>query len=124
MKRKAMMLMAVAFLGLALAAQAQNLDAVKKSMLDRKAAVEQLLAGKTVGENSAGLLEAVGTIDAAAAKTVEAENADRKTVYAAIAAKNGTDVAKVGKLRASEIAAKAKAGTMLQGADGKWIEKK
>lgn len=104
--------------------QAQGLDAVKKSMLDRKPAVEQLLAARTVGENHAGFLEAIGKLAEADAKTVQAENADRKTVYAAIAAKNGTDVVKVGQMRAAEIAAKAKSGTMLQTADGKWAEKK
>ena len=124
MKRNGMVLMVGAFMAMVCCAQAQGLDAVKKSMLERKPAMEQLLAGKTVGESSVGLLEVIGKVDDAASKTVAAENADRKVVYAAIAAKNGTDVAKVGQLRAAEIASKAKPGTMLQGKDGKWAEKK
>lgn len=105
-------------------AQAQDLDAVKKNMVERKPAVEQLLAARTVGENHAGFLEAIGKLAEADTKTVAAENADRKTVYAAIAAQNGTEVGKVGQQRAADIASKAKPGTMLQGADGKWTEKK
>ena len=124
MKRNWMVMAMAAFLAMAWGVQAQGLDAVKKSMLERKPALEQLLAAKTVGENNAGFLEAVGKVADADVKTVAAENADRKTVYAAIAARNGTDVVKVGQLRASEIATKAKAGTMLQGKDGKWSEKK
>ncbi|MEI8241631.1 MAG: DUF1318 domain-containing protein [bacterium] len=124
MNYKRMMLVAVTFLGLALAAQAQGLDAVKQSMLARKPAVAQLLASKTVGENRDGLLEATAKVADADAKTVAAENADRKAVYAAIAAKNGTDVAKVGQLRAAEIAARAEAGTLIQGRDGTWAGKK
>ena len=111
-------------LSVACMAQAQGMEAVKKNMLERKPAVEQLLAARTVGENSAGFLEAIGKLAEADAKTVEAENADRKTVYAAIAARNGTEVGKVGQMRAAEIASKAKPGTSLQGADGKWTEKK
>jgi uncharacterized protein YdbL (DUF1318 family) len=119
-----MVLAALTFLGLALAAQAQGLDAVKQSMLARKPAVAQLLAGKTVGENRDGLLEAIGKVSDADAKVIAAENADRKTVYAAIAAKNGTDVVRVGQLRAAEIAARAEAGTLIQGRDGAWAGKK
>ena len=114
----------VAFLALASGVQAQGLAAVKKSMLDRKPALEQLLATKTVGENKAGFLEAVGKVAEADAQTLAAENTDRKLVYTAIAAKNGTDVVKVGQVRAEEIAARAKPGTMLQSKDGKWAEKK
>ena len=124
MKSKWMVAVLVAFLSLVSGVQAQGLAAVKKSMLERKPAVEQLLAAKTVGENNAGFLEAIGKVADADTQTVAAENADRKTVYTAIAAKNGTDVVKVGQLRAEEIAGKAKAGTLLQGKDGRWAEKK
>lgn len=104
--------------------QPDSHDVVKKRLQDRKPAVEQLLAGKAVGENNGGFLEAIGSLADADAKTVGAENADRATIYAAIAAKNGTDVAKVGQLRAVKLAARAKPGAMLQGRDGKWEEKK
>ena len=124
MRRNLMGLAVAALVSIAFCAQAQKLDAVKQSMLDRKASVDRALAAKTVGENSAGLLQVIGNAADADKKVVEAENADRKVVYAAIAAKNGTDVALVGQHRAAAIAEKAKAGTMIQSKDGKWIEKK
>ena len=123
MKRNWMWMAMAAVVGLALCAPAQDLAAVKQRMLDRKPAVDKLLAAKTVGENRAGCLEAVGKVTDADAKVVEAENADRKTVYAAIAAKNGTSPAPVAQQRAAQISEKAKPGTMLQSADGKWAEK-
>ena len=53
MKRNWMVMAMAAFLAMAWGVQAQGLDAVKKSMLERKPALEQLLAAKTVGENNA-----------------------------------------------------------------------
>ena len=124
MKRSWMCLMSVVAMGAALCAPAQDMNAVKKSMLDRKAAVERVLGSKAVGENNTGFLQAVGKVADADAAVVAAENADRKAVYAAIAAKNGTAVAVVGQQRAAAIAAIARTGTMLQGKDGAWAEKK
>lgn len=124
MKHNWMKVAVLAMLAVVGVAQAQELDVVKKGMLERKPAVEQLLVAKSVGENSSGFLEAIAKLPAADAKTVALENADRQVVYTAIAARNGADVAKVGKLRAAEIAAKAKPGTLIQAGDGKWVEKK
>jgi uncharacterized protein YdbL (DUF1318 family) len=123
MKHSGIMLVAGFCLAMAGSALAQGMEAIKQQMLDRKPAVEQLLDAKKAGENKAGFLEAVGSLTDGEAKTVAAENADRKTVYAAIAAKSGTQAAKVAALRAAEIAAKAKPGTKLQGRDGTWTEK-
>ena len=58
------------------------------------------------------------------ADVVKAENRDRKSVYDAIAKKQGTTAEVVGKHRAAQIAAKAWAGQMLQDANGKWYKKK
>lgn len=119
-----LILTVAAALMFAAAAGAADLTTIKQAMKDRKPAVEQALATKQVGENRAGFLQAVGQADAAQAKLIAEENADRKTVYQAIAAKEGTDAAAVGKLRAEKIAATAKPGTMLQERDGTWAEKK
>jgi uncharacterized protein YdbL (DUF1318 family) len=124
MNFKGMILAAGVSLALAGGALAQGMEALKKQMIDRKPAVEQLLEAGRAGENRSGLLEALGKLSEAEAKVLAAENADRKTVYAAIGARNGTDAAKVGEMRAAEIAAKAKPGTKVQGKDGAWSEKK
>lgn len=108
---------------LALPARAEDLNAVKARMLQRVPAVDALLAKKVVGENNQGYLAFVGAAREQE-EVVQAENADRKVVYAAIAAKTGATPELVGQRRAQEIAKKAPAGTMLQDAAGNWVEKK
>jgi uncharacterized protein YdbL (DUF1318 family) len=54
---------------------------------------------------------------------VDAENQDRKTVYAAIAKQQGTGIDVVEKHRAAQIERIAKPGTWLQDANGKWYKK-
>jgi hypothetical protein len=54
---------------------------------------------------------------------VQAENEDRKTVYADISVKVNTAIEEVGKRRAVQIAALAAVGQWLQDADGNWYQK-
>jgi uncharacterized protein YdbL (DUF1318 family) len=122
--KRTWMIIATVWLGLACAVQAQDAAAAKQRMADRLPAVVALLSGKTVGENRAGYLEALGKLAEADQKTVAAENADRKEVYAGIATRTQQPVEEIGRARAEAIAARAPAGTMLQGRDGKWAEKK
>ncbi len=104
---------------------AQDLGAVQARMKERLPQVAQLKSQKTVGEDRAGFLGLVkADANATARQTVDAENADRKLVYAALATKAGTDAARVGKQRAKELAERSAAGTMLQREDGTWYEKK
>ena len=56
-------------------------------------------------------------------EVVAAENADRRKVYEAIAAKEGTSPELVGRRRALQIANNAASGSWLQAADGKWYKK-
>ena len=51
------------------------------------------------------------------------ENSDRKTVYSAIAKKQGATAEFVGKRRAIQISKKASQGTWLQNKAGKWYQK-
>ena len=92
-------------------------------MKERLPKIVDLKAKGLIGENNKGYLECLkGKKDGKA--IVDAENADRKKVYAHIAKKQGTTIEVVGKLRAKKIAEKAKAGQWIQGADGKWGQKK
>ncbi len=109
---------------LAFAAQAQDMDAIRERMKARKSEVTAALASQKVGENNKGYLEAVKPpLEATQAKTVTEENADRKTVYAEIAAKTGAKPDAVGRSRAKDVAQKAAKGTMIQKEDGTWVEK-
>jgi uncharacterized protein YdbL (DUF1318 family) len=92
-------------------------------MIERLPIIKDLKARGIVGENNLGFLEFIGD-QREKAGVVKAENRDRKSVYDAIAKKQGTTADVVGKHRAVQIAAKARAGQMLQDANGKWYKKK
>jgi len=103
--------------------RAENLEQVKERMKVRLPAVAALLAKKSVGENNKGYLEFVAA-EREQADLVQAENADRKAVYAAIASSTNTTADLVGQRRALKIAQEAAPGSMLQDAAGKWSAKK
>jgi len=110
---------------LALTIQAESAE-LKERFLQRKPLLEKMKNQGWVGENNLGFL----TFRSAAGKseenmkTVQAENEDRKTVYAEISAKVNTAIEEVGKRRAAQIAAIAAVGHWLQDADGNWYQKK
>ncbi len=109
----------------AASAGAQDLGAVQARMRQRIATLAPLKSDKSIGENNAGFLEVLKAgAPAATREVVEAENADRRTVYAAIAAKAGTSATAVGRQRAKELAELSAAGLMIQREDGTWVEKR
>lgn len=103
--------------------QAGELDTVKASMAQRKSQIDGLKANGTVGENNKGYLTVLGQPGAADKAAIDAENADRAKVYAAIAGETGSTAADVGTRRAQKIAEIAPAGTKIQDAAGAWKTK-
>lgn len=118
-------MVAVGLLALgAMSAQAQDIAKAQEQMKKRLPEVAQLKTQKAVGEDNAGYLALLKTgVSKETRELVEAENADRKTIYEAVAAKTGTTAQKVGELRAKEIVQRATKGVMLQREDGTWFEK-
>ena len=108
----------------ALCVQAESAE-LKERFLQRKPLLENLKNQGWVGENNLGYLE----IRSSAGQTkenvqlVQAENEDRKTVYAEIALKVNTAIEEVGKRRAVQIAALAAVGHWLQDIEGNWYQK-
>ncbi len=98
-------------------------EGIKDRMKERKPVITALLAAGTIGENRLGILEFMGE-ELEKQDVVEAENKDRKKVYAAIGKQQGVPAESVGKRRALKIAAKAKQGTWLQNEDDTWYQKK
>ena len=96
---------------------------IKARMKNRLPVIKELKAQGIVGEDNKGYLMFVGQ-KKAKEDVVAAENKDRKTVYTAIAKKQGTTAELVGKRRALQIAKKADPGEWLQDASGKWYQKK
>lgn len=99
---------------------AADLSAVKARMSQRLGKVVSLKQSGAFGENNLGYLSARKSLSAADAKLLAAENADRKAVYIAIAAKAKSSASTVGKTRAASIRKTAPAGTWVQLASGKW----
>ena len=103
---------------------ADDAATIKKNMAERKPKIETLKKAGSIGENKTGYLEVMkdAKLEDADKKLVDAENRDRRTVYSAIAKKEGSTVDKVGELRAKTIHANAKEGEYIQGEDDKWIK--
>ena len=123
MKHKTIIvLLPVFILGIMLTSAYASSKAIKKRMIERLPTIRALKEKGLIGENNKGYLEFVGN-KKENANVIEAENADRKKVYGAIAKQQGTTVELVGKHRAIQIARKAKPGEWLQDANGKWYKK-
>lgn len=106
------------------ALQANNAETIKQNMIKRLPRIQELKKDGLIGENQLGYLEAVqSSLPAADKEVIEAENADRKAVYEAIARQQGTTAELVGKLRAKKIFEQAKSGEFLKQEDGTWKKK-
>ena len=115
-------LMALAMFLSAAVCFADGAKDAKDRMMSRLPQISDLKAKGVIGEDSKGFLGFVGA-DKAQQALVEAENADRKVVYEAIAAQTGASPDLVGKRRAQQIAEKAGAGEYIQDQTGKWVKK-
>lgn len=102
---------------------AEDLGAVKARMEQRIAPINEIKARGVVGENNQGFLEARGGATGADQNIISQENADRRTVYAAIAAQTGATPDAVGKHRAQQIASIALRGHWIQDPNGTWRQK-
>jgi len=111
---------------LAVFAQAESVE-LKERFLQRKPLLEQMKSQELIGENNLGFLVFRNTVGQSEENIllVQAENEDRRTVYAEIAVKvnNQVSVEEVGKRRAVQIAALAAPGHWLQDGAGHWYQK-
>jgi uncharacterized protein len=105
------------------AVRAQDLNAVKARIEQRLGSVNALKDRGVGGENNRGFLEVRGNAAAEDQKVISEENADRRTVYAALAAQTGATPDAVGRQRAQQIASIARPGHWLQDAGGAWKQK-
>ena len=102
---------------------AEDLGAVRARMEQRIAPINELKSRGVAGENNQGFLEARGGATGADQGVISQENADRRTVYAAIAAQTGATPDAVGKHRAQQIASIALPGHWIQEPNGTWRQK-
>jgi uncharacterized protein len=109
------------FVTIALSAAAWGQD-IKDRMRDRLPAIVALKKAGVVGENNQGYLT-IRTQSTDQKGQIDAENQDRRSIYAAIAKKQNTTPELVGRRRALQIAEKADPGTWIQDANGRWVQK-
>lgn len=102
---------------------AEDLGAIKARMEQRVGAIDALKDRKVVGEDNRGFLDPRGSLTSSEQKVVSDENADRRAVYAAIAAQTGASASDVGRRRAEQIASASKPGVWIQAPDGSWRQK-
>lgn len=95
---------------------------IKERMASRIPAINALKDQGLVGENNGGYLE-YRSSNRPSQDVVSAENNDRKSVYSAIAKKEGASAELVGQRRAKMIADNGKSGHWFQSPDGSWYTK-
>lgn len=123
------MIIALAVLMLALpaflpVASAQDAATIKQNMINRLPAIAAMKSKGLAGEDNRGYLAAVSSqLSAADQAVIDAENADRKVVYEAIAQKTGATADLVGKQRAKQLAEQAAAGEYIMDENGTWKKK-
>jgi uncharacterized protein YdbL (DUF1318 family) len=115
-------LLALLILPGALLAQETKMDKLRDRFKERYPQVQELKKAGIVGETSDGYLDYVKKKDAKAADLVDAENADRKTLYESIAKEKGTTVDLVAAQAAKRNFTKAADGEYLK-EDGTWRKK-
>jgi uncharacterized protein YdbL (DUF1318 family) len=102
---------------------AEDLNSVKARMNQRLNVVETLKDRGVAGENNRGYLDVRGQGSADDQRVIAQENADRRTVYAAIASAEKISPDAVGRRRAQQIAGLARPGHWIQDAAGAWKKK-
>jgi len=99
---------------------------LKERFLQRLPLLEKMKEQGWIGENNLGFLAFLSEAGQSKENTkiVNAENQDRKTVYAEIAVKVNASAEAVGRRRAVQIAALAAVGHWLQDSEDNWYQKK
>ena len=115
-------LVALLILPSLLLAQETKMEKLRARFKERYPQVEELKKAGVIGETSDGYLDYVKKKDSKAADVVDAENADRKDLYEAIAKRENTTADLVAERNAKRNFEKAKAGEYLR-EDGKWKKK-
>jgi len=108
---------------MAIPAFADDVAAAKQRIAARQAQVDSLKSSGLIGEANTGFLAERASLNGAQKAVLTAENADRKVLYAAVAAKSGIPTSEVGKRRADQIRAGSAAGIWIQQPDGSWKKK-
>lgn len=103
-------------------ASAQNMQAIKAKMLNRKPAIDTLKNKGAIGEGVDGYLH-VRNNTGNAQQVVNQENADRRAVNGVIAKKEGAALDKVSRAVGAKLVRGSKPGHWIKKGDGSWSQK-
>ena len=95
----------------------------RKRFAERRAALNSALKAQLIGENNRGFLELRADdakVSAELKKLVEAENADRTTIFTNIARRQNSTPEFVGERFAARMAERAPSGIPIQNVQGEW----
>ncbi len=102
---------------------ADEMSDLRNRFESRDGRVQQLKVAGTIGETSAGLLEAVKSASGEDRRVMEEENGDRKRLYALLAQRDGVTAEVVADRAARRNFGRARAGEYLKYPDGVWRQK-
>lgn len=102
---------------------APSVDDAARQIKERLPQIDAMKLAGTIGENARGYLSIREPLGPRQSSLVEAENEDRRIIYASIAGRTGQSLEEVGEQRALRIAKLAKPGVWLKGPDGQWYRK-
>ena len=102
---------------------ADDQSAIQKRMIDRVDSIDALKTKGLIGENNKGFLEQRGPLKSDQTAILNAENADRKALYAILAERLDLTISVVGQGRAEDLRKKSAPGVWLQKSTGEWYQK-
>jgi len=107
----------------ALPAQSADEAAITQRMMERVDEIDALKIAGKVGENNLGLLEQRAALEPDEIKLMNAENADRRSLYTTIGRRVGLTQSVVGQGRAEDLRRRSASGVWLQDTSGRWYRK-
>lgn len=102
---------------------ADDMESLKRRFEQRLPEVKKIKSAGLAGETFEGFVLVRTSVSAAQQELLDAENADRKKLYALIAAQAGADPAVVGQRNGKRNFDRAAPGDWLRGQDGVWFQK-
>lgn len=123
MKTSSYLLAAAVLLTSAFATHADELSDLKTRFASRDPQIQQLKIAGKVGETYTGYLDTPGSASGEEKKLIEAENDDRRKLYALLAKKEGATPEVVADRAARRNFARAASGEYLKAPDGQWRKK-
>ena len=102
---------------------AESVEAITNRIEARLSAIDSLKVEGKVGETFDGYLSPRDSLSGRESSLVNAENSDRRSLYAVVAEKTGQSISEVGKQRALRIAQQSRSGIWLQDRSGEWLKK-